>query len=187
MRPSSLSRLDWDFTAVPDDELFGCCLWEYARESNFIRRTLHSYREWFLSGGQRSEESERLFAATDRIQSIGDISEVIIRGCSFASNVAWQSKDESAPNFRHPDADPITGSFPAAWQNLSLEERKCRARMAKCGKRLVAPPIERGITTKRRTSANTIGPEPRIYSLPIAKFKRTTRAKAKFNSLKKES
>lgn len=95
MRPSSLSRLDWDFTAVPDDELFGCCLWEYARESNFIRRTLHSYREWFLSGGQRSEESERLFAATDRIQSIGDISEVIIRGCSFASNVAWQSKDEA--------------------------------------------------------------------------------------------
>jgi hypothetical protein len=32
-----LTRDDWDFHAVPDDELFSCCYWEYARESARIR------------------------------------------------------------------------------------------------------------------------------------------------------
>ena len=31
-----LSREDWDFRSVPNDELIACCLWEYARESESI-------------------------------------------------------------------------------------------------------------------------------------------------------
>jgi len=32
-----LANPEWDFDAVPDGELVGCCFWEYARESAFIR------------------------------------------------------------------------------------------------------------------------------------------------------
>jgi hypothetical protein len=140
---SPLEVADWDFSGVPDDELIGCCYWEYSRESDFICQTLRSYREWFLSGGSRNEQSDRLFASMDRIQSIGDISEVIIRGCSLPAAAVWQSENELAPHYRHPEADPITGSFPAPWQSLSREERACRAHRAKHGTRLHSPPIER--------------------------------------------
>jgi hypothetical protein len=135
---------EWDFTEVPDTELIGCCYWEYARESDFIRRTLHRYREWFLSGAERSKESERLFAAMDGIQSIGDVSDVIIRGCSFPAEMKWQTDDPDAENYCHPDADCITGSFPAPWLTLSNAERACRARTANYGKRLISPAIDRG-------------------------------------------
>ena len=140
----SLAREDWDFSDVLDTELVGCCYWEYARESDFIRQTLADYRQWFLSGGKRTKDSERLFANMDRIQSIGDISEVIIRGCSFPAAAVWQSRDDTAPNYRHPTADAITGSFPTPWQSLSSEERTSRGRTARYGKRLISSPIERG-------------------------------------------
>jgi hypothetical protein len=135
---------EWDFTEVPDTELIGCCYWEYARESDFIRRTLHRYREWFVSGAEQSKESEQLFADMDGIQSIGDVSEVIVRGCSFPAEMKWQTNDPDAENYRHPDADYITGSFPAPWLTLSNAERACRARTANYGKRLISPAIERG-------------------------------------------
>src|SRR5882724_7900959 len=32
-----LTRIDWDFNAVREGELFACCYWEYARESARIR------------------------------------------------------------------------------------------------------------------------------------------------------
>jgi hypothetical protein len=32
----SILRIEWDFAAVPDDELLACCYWEYARESAFV-------------------------------------------------------------------------------------------------------------------------------------------------------
>jgi hypothetical protein len=141
---ASLKREDWVFSDVPVNELVGCCYWEYACESDFIRRTLHGYRQWFLSGGERNKDSERLFAKMDRIQSIGDISDVIIRGCSFPPDMEWQTNDPDAANYRHPDADSTTGSFPAPWQSLSSAERACRARMANYGKQLISPAIDRG-------------------------------------------
>lgn len=139
-----LTRVEWDFSDVPDNELVACTYWEYARESDFIRISLGSYRDWFLAGGKRSKESERLFARMDRIQSIGDVSEVIIRGCAFRPGIIWQSVDETAENYRNPNANPISGSFPAPWQTLTSAERKCRARMALYGKGLLPPPIDRG-------------------------------------------
>lgn len=144
MSAGSLLRVDWDFSSVPNDELVGCCVWEYARESDFIRQTLHKYRDWFVAGAPRTKESDILFASMDRIQSIGDVSNVIIRGCSFPVDAVWQSEDDATPNYRHPHADPITGSFPLAWQRLSPDERKCRARMAEYLNRLIPAPIERG-------------------------------------------
>jgi hypothetical protein len=37
MKKEVLSRKEWDFDNVPDDELVACCYWEYARESARIR------------------------------------------------------------------------------------------------------------------------------------------------------
>jgi hypothetical protein len=50
------------FSDVPVDELAGCCYWEYARESAFIRDTLQRYREWSAEGGKRDKASKELFA-----------------------------------------------------------------------------------------------------------------------------
>jgi hypothetical protein len=139
-----LKREDWDFTEVPDGELAGCCYWEYARESAFIRDTLQRYREWWAEGAKLDKASDELFARTDRIQSIGEISNVIVSGCSFPAEMKWQTNDPDAANYHHPDADPITGSFRTPWQSLSNAERTCRARMATYCKQLIPSAIERG-------------------------------------------
>jgi hypothetical protein len=144
MSLNCLAVNDWDFSEVPNSELIGCCYWEYARESDFIRRALHRYREWYLSGAERTKDSDQLFAEMDRIQSIGDISEVIIRGCSFPQALTRQSTDPVAPNYRHPNAPYFTGSFPTPWQALCQGERASRSLTANYGKRVISPPIERG-------------------------------------------
>ncbi len=41
-----LTREEWDFEAVLDEELVACCLWEYARESQSIH--LHAEECWCL-------------------------------------------------------------------------------------------------------------------------------------------
>ncbi|HSH40119.1 MAG TPA: hypothetical protein VK993_15205 [Chthoniobacterales bacterium] len=144
MSSASFGPEEWDFSGLANTELIACAYWEYARESDFIRCTLRSYREWFLSGAKRDKASDRLFARMDRLQSIGDVSDVIIRGCCFPADAVWQSVDDKVENYRHRDADPITGSFPAPWQTLAHAERTCRSAVANHGKRLRPPPIDRG-------------------------------------------
>ena len=78
-----LSDLNWNFEAVPDAELVACCYWEYARESAFVRDTLHQYREWFLAGGKWGDARLKLDKNLERIQSMGYTSEVFLRGCAF--------------------------------------------------------------------------------------------------------
>jgi hypothetical protein len=140
-----LEREDWDFSDVPFDELVGCCYWEYARESTFIRDTLQHYREWWAEGGKQDKVSDELFARTDRIQSGGSGAEMLLHGCAFKRGIVWQSIDQEREDYRRPDAPPITGSFPDAWQLLSHAERGYRARLAAYGTgRLVPAPIEKG-------------------------------------------
>ena len=84
----SLKREDWDFSTVPDSELAGCCYWEYARESAFIRDTLQRYREWSAEGRKRDKASDELFARTDRIQSGGSGAEICGGGCEICPDPA---------------------------------------------------------------------------------------------------
>ena len=139
---ASLKREDWDFSDVPVDELVGCCYWEYARESAFIRDTLQRYREWSAEGGKRDKASKELFARTEQIQSIGYPAEVFIAGCGFRPGQTSQSEDPARPNYRHPDAPPISGSFPAPWQSLTEAERKYRARIGNDVEQLDIVPIK---------------------------------------------
>lgn len=127
---ASLKREDWDFSDVPVDELVGCCYWEYARESAFIRDTLQHYREeWYVPGDAAAKGFPASWKAMAQIQSIGYPAEVFIAGCVFKSGQTSQSEDPARPNYRHPDAPPISGSFPAPWQSLNEAERKHRGRI----------------------------------------------------------
>ncbi len=124
-----LSRQDWDFDAVPATELAACCYWEYARESAFVR----DVRQRCLDPARRQMTNSQYWdhcgADFERIQSIGCASEVFLRGFFFAPEVVYQSVDENAPRYRHPEAPPITGSFPKPWLSLSDLERTYRARI----------------------------------------------------------
>jgi len=120
----TLSEQDWNFDNVPDDELVACCYWEYARESAFIRNLRHRCIQNWRSGGCRDQ---KLHEDLQRVQSIGYPAEVFLRGFFFEPDIKYQSEKEKLPNYRHPDAPAITGSFPQPWQSLSQNERKCRS------------------------------------------------------------
>ncbi len=137
-----MNELDWNFDAVPDAELVACCYWEYARESAFIRDTLAEYRYWFLAGGKWDENTGKLMADLEKVQRIGHQSEVFLRGCSFKPDRVCQSEDPKKPDYRHPDAPPITGSFPVPWQSLSADERKFRAHIRTDVEQLQIVPIK---------------------------------------------
>jgi hypothetical protein len=115
-----LSFHDWNFDAVPDSELVACCYWEYARESAFIRnlkqrcgdgkwKDMHVPDLWTYVGKD-----------IEQIQSIGYPAEAFLSGFFF---------DEQDRRPSHPDAPRITGSFPNAWQTLSIGEREDRSRI----------------------------------------------------------
>jgi hypothetical protein len=148
---AELKKTDWEFTSVPDSELVACCVWEYARESSFIRETLKLYREIFQAGSAAEAKlADEVYRRMDRIQSIADISTVIISGCSFPADAKWQSSDTRKSNYRHPDAPYLTGSFPTPWQNLCQEERNSRALKAHQGSSLRPPALERGCWSEAR-------------------------------------
>ncbi|MBI5388139.1 MAG: hypothetical protein HZA90_26030 [Verrucomicrobia bacterium] len=133
---SDFSSLDWNFDNVPDDELVGCCYWEYARESAFIRdvkrrcegpqsRELRMKELWEYCGDD-----------VERIQSIGYPAEVFLRGFFF------DRIEDRKP--KHPKAQPITGRFPCPWQSLSEVERKERSRIRTDRGTIPLVPFERG-------------------------------------------
>ena len=129
MESDILSSDNWNFDKVPDNELVACCYWEYARESVFIRDTLREYRGWILADGKWEERTGKLIAKLEKVQSIGHMSDVFLRGCAFSPAMVRQSDDPKKPDYSHPDAPPISGNFPAPWQSLDEAERKYRARI----------------------------------------------------------
>lgn len=131
---SVLGEYEWNFDSVPDDQLVACCYWEYARESAFIRDTLLEMRADVLESvktDRNLEKSKRpdWCDKLSRIQSIGYTADVFVRGSLFEPGIIRQSIDPRKPNYRHPDAPPLTGSFPAPWQSMAEAERKNRARI----------------------------------------------------------
>jgi hypothetical protein len=123
----TLSELDWNFDQVPDNELIACCYWEYARESAFIRGLRRRCLDRKCREKVNSELWEYCGHDIEKIQSIGYESDVFLRGFFFEPNRKHQSVDSRLPNYRHPEAPPITGSFPQPWQSLSALERTSRS------------------------------------------------------------
>ncbi|HZM03992.1 MAG TPA: hypothetical protein VFC44_13355, partial [Candidatus Saccharimonadales bacterium] len=139
---AALSPLEWNSEKVPDGELVACSFWEYARESAFIRDTLRDYRVWYLAGGKWDEGTGKLMANLERIQCSSQPTDIFVSGCAFDAGMVWQSDNPEKPNYRHPDAPPITGSFPAPWQSLSKAEREYRAHIRTDVEKLRIDPIK---------------------------------------------
>ncbi len=113
----TLSEYDWNFNSVPDKELVPCLLWEYARESAFIRDVRQQCIQSWRAGGNRDE---RLTADLNKLHSIGPGVEVLVRGFYFAPD------DPHRIDLQR-DAY-VTNSFPAPWQSLPSNERDFRLR-----------------------------------------------------------
>lgn len=122
----SLAESEWHFgkDCVPDNEVVACCFWEYARESAFVRELRHRCLENRRANGPNEQQ---LYADTDKLQSIGYTAEVFLRGFFLEPGIEYQSRNDQLPNWRHPEAPPITGNFPQPWQMLSRAERAYRS------------------------------------------------------------
>jgi hypothetical protein len=128
----TLLESDWNFTAVPDKELVACCLWEYARESEFIwdlrQRCVQSWR----AGGHRDE---RLSVDLGKLHSVGPTVEVLARGFYFAPGDPHRIDMQRNAS--------VTNSFPAPWQSLPDDERDSRVRVLLGAGWYPATPFER--------------------------------------------
>lgn len=137
----SFGDFEWNYSKIPDKELIACCFWEYARESAFIRdlrqRCLESRR------GDKGN-SDPVYKDTDKLLSLGYFAEVFMRGFFLEPGIEYQSKNENLSNWKHPDAPPITGDFPAPWQKLSNAERSYRACISSARTAIPLIPFKRG-------------------------------------------
>ena len=139
--PAKILTVEWDFSDVPNEEIVACCFWEYARESSFIREL----RERCLESRRAdARKDEQLHADLIKLQSLGYPAEVFMRGFYLESGVVYQSKSEHLPNWRHPEAPPITGDFPQPWQLLSKAERAYRACISSARTAIPLVPFKRG-------------------------------------------
>jgi hypothetical protein len=149
----SLSPLDWNFDSVPVNQLIACCYWEYARESAFIRDVRQRCLKNWRSGGHRDQQ---LYTDLEKLQGIGYASEVFIRGFFFEPDIKYQSVNKGLPNYRHPDAPPITGSFPQPWQSLSTAERNSRSYIRSDRTTIPLVPFERGRSVDVKDIVNSV-------------------------------
>lgn len=142
---SELVELDWNFENVPDKELVACVLWEYARESAFIRDVRQRcIQNWNEGGGL----DERLSADLSKIHGIGPFMEVLTRGVHCAPGerrISDMQRDTL-----------VTNSFPAPWQTLPEDEREFRVRVLLSAGWYPATPFERAGTGDVRDIADQL-------------------------------
>jgi hypothetical protein len=131
---------DWNFEAVPDDELVACCYWEYARESGFIRDVRERCWKDQQAGGQRDKG---LHTDLQKLQSIGYFAHCFLHGFFCPQDGVLPDALPLGPG----EVRRLTGAFPKPWQLLTKEERQYRAYMPPRGivdhMRIV--PFERGL------------------------------------------
>jgi hypothetical protein len=107
----TLSELDWNFDTVPDNELALCCLWEYARESAFIRKI-------------RNESKGRSVEAVRMKLPAKEYIEFVERDFKKAWNVLLRSAiffQEGIYGFE--GDENFVSPFPRPWQSLSQYEQ----------------------------------------------------------------
>ena len=105
-----LTLEDWNFDAVPEEELQVCCLWEYGRESSFLR----SIRD-------RSAEAHRLkLAFKERLDFVerdfGKVFSTLGRSAIlFQEGIYGLGGDKAHPG--------LISHFPEPWQSLDKREK----------------------------------------------------------------
>lgn len=142
---TALPRTEWDFSDVPDEELIGCCYWEYARESVFLRklreRCWAHWKPHYAKGTHvDAPRDEALDADLRKAQGIGYPAEVFLRGISCPPDGVLSD----APPLKKGEVHSVTGSFPNPWQKLTKAEREYRAKIDSDVTRIPLVPFERG-------------------------------------------
>lgn len=92
----TIHESDWNFDAVPNEELVACCYWEYARESAFLLGLKKRWDEW------------------DRL---GHCPEELSRGLN-------RIQEGSLAAFFHLDALLEARDFPCPWQKLPVKVQR---------------------------------------------------------------
>jgi hypothetical protein len=146
-----IDKLDWNFDAVPAEELVACCYWEYARESAFIRdlrkRSVECWKPLYTKcEGLSLPEEQRLHQDLQKAQSIGYASEVFIRGISCPPDDVFPD----GPPLKPGEVHRATGSFPKPWQSLTPTERRYRSHIGSDVERIPLVPFKRGISLDAR-------------------------------------
>jgi len=146
-----IDEQDWNFDAVPANELVACCYWEYARESAFIRdlrkRSLECWKPLYAKcEGLSLPEEQRLHQDLQKAQSIGYASEVFIRGISCPPDDVFPD----GPPLKPGEVHRATGSFPKPWQALTAAERAYRSHIGTDVERVPLVPFMRGISLDAR-------------------------------------
>jgi hypothetical protein len=138
---------EWNFgkDQVSDSEVVACCVWEYARESKFIRelrrrswehwKPLYKKARWW-----DSPRDESLHQDLQKAQSIGYRSEVFLRGVACPPDGVLPD----APPLQAGEVHSVTGSFPRPWQSLTAKERNYRSRIRTDAESIPLLPFERG-------------------------------------------
>lgn len=158
---TALAVADWNFDAVPDEELVACCLWEYARESAFILDVKRRCVDPRCRQLPNAELTAFVGADIARIQSLGHPAAVFLRGFFFGR--------KAPPGSKHRQAPPITGSFPGPWQALNPGERHQRSHIAGDRERIPLLPFERAypffaswiaehVETRRKVTGKPVRP-----------------------------
>ncbi len=137
LNPASavLDEANWNFDPVADDELIACCYWEYARESEFILDVKRRCLDPQCQQLPNAELTSFVGADIERIQTLGQPADVFLRGFFFD----WDAPKKP----KHPQAPPITGSFPIPWQMLSPKERRQRSRISTDRESIPLRPFDR--------------------------------------------
>jgi hypothetical protein len=108
----ALAKQEHCFDDIPEDELYPCCLWEYARESRIVRehvQRIMNKKGDFSCSINDSQRSEKVvmqpIVGPNMLMAIAFLNEVV----RYAINI-W---------FFHP---PLP--FPNAWKSLPIDARK---------------------------------------------------------------
>lgn len=133
---------EWNFDAVPDDELIACCYWEYARESEFIRDVRRRCLDPIWKAMVNTELTKYVGNDIEKIQSIGYPSDVIMRGFFCPQDEVL----EDAPPLPPGEVHRLTGAFPKPWQKLTQPERNYRKHIGTDVERIPLVPFARGIS-----------------------------------------
>jgi len=114
----NLPRNEWDFSRVPDEELDACLIYEFARESVYIRDVYTRCHESSRSGAD--DPKGVLNRELLMIQTIHPREDVFLKGFTYP-------KPDEPQGERHPEAPPLTSCFPNPWLTIGDKERKYRA------------------------------------------------------------
>lgn len=139
--PPPPEREEWDFESVPEAQLEACALWEYARESEWMRglkRRCEEPHVWLMA---HSDMHKFVGEDIERVQADWRASRVLAWRL-FSGNPMPEELPDGSSTTRRVDPDLLR--FPCVWQKLNEAERRRRATIPSLKTALCAAPFQRG-------------------------------------------